>query len=324
VTRERASTLLKIAVSLAGLAYVLWQVPLADIGEVLVDIRWTWLVVTLLLTTSSLVLRAYRWHLLLRGLGLPIRFGRLVELYFVGNFFNAFLPSGFGGDAVRIIEVARDVPPTVGAGTVIVDRLTGLVMLFVMALLVLPFRPADFPGELALVVAGVSAAGIVGAAVLLDGRLIHRLGRRLPRLLAPTGDGPVARTLAAVHGCGWRSVGAALLVSTAFNLMLVGWWATSARALGLGVPYLYLVLIVPVLSVALLIPSISGLGVRESLAPILLAGAGLGRAEAVALSLVVFVVMRVSSLMGAPVYLYTVLRRNRKPTGSAPKAGQAD
>ena len=42
------------------------------------------------------------------------------HLYFVGNFFNAFLPSGFGGDVVRIIEIAEDVPGDVAVGTVIV------------------------------------------------------------------------------------------------------------------------------------------------------------------------------------------------------------
>jgi hypothetical protein len=60
---------------------------------------------------------------------------------------------------------------------------------------------------------------------------------------------------------------------------------------------------VPVLSLALLVPSIGGLGVRETLAPALFAGANLSADEAVALSLLVFALLRLTSLLGAPLYL---------------------
>ena len=73
--------------------------------------------------------------ILVRSLHADVPFKRLVELYFVGGFFNVFLPSGFGGDVVRILELAQDVPAGLAAGTVIIDRLTGLMMLFALALL---------------------------------------------------------------------------------------------------------------------------------------------------------------------------------------------
>ena len=146
--RKHLSTLLKIGVTVAGLIFVLGQIDLSEIGPELANLRWSWLTTAFLLFTIGLVVRAYRWLLLLRGLGIPVAFKRLLELYFVGNFFNSFLPTGFGGDVVRVFEVSQDVPANVAAGTVIVDRLTGLLMLFVMALAALPFRPASFPDEL--------------------------------------------------------------------------------------------------------------------------------------------------------------------------------
>jgi uncharacterized membrane protein YbhN (UPF0104 family) len=309
--RKHLSTLVKITVTVLGLGYVILNVPLDDIGEALVGVRWSWLLVSFVIFTASLVLRAYRWLLLLRGLGVPIRFGRLVELYFVGNFFNAFLPSGFGGDAVRVVEIARDVPANVAAGTVIVDRLTGLLMLFVMALLALPFRPDNFPQELLWLVTAVSVGGLVGGFVLLEGSLIRRFGRWLPAKLSPVGDGPIARLLEAVQGCGWRAIGGALVISMLFNLLLVVSWAVTGLAIGLDISYPYYLLVVPILSVALLVPSVSGLGVREYIAPLLFAGAGVEAGQAVALSLLVFAVMRVGSLLGAPIYILSTLRQNR-------------
>lgn len=316
--RKHLITILKIVVTVVGLGYVLLTVPLEDIGEAIADVRWGWLALTLVISTTSLVLRAYRWLLLLRGLNVQISFGRLVELYFVGNFFNAFLPSGFGGDAVRIMEVARDVPANIAAGTVIVDRLTGLLMLFVMALLALPFRPPDFPQDLFWLVTAVSLIGIVGGIVLLEGSLIRRFGGWLPAKLSPVGDGPVAKVLQAVQGSGWRAVLGALAVSTVFNLFLAAWWYITGLSIGVNISYFYYLLVVPILSVALLVPSVSGLGVREYMAPLLFAGAGVEAGTAVAISLLVTVILRLTSLLGAPIYFFSTLRQKQKTTPKPP------
>jgi uncharacterized membrane protein YbhN (UPF0104 family) len=315
--KKHLSTILKITVTVLGLGYVLFTVDLDDIRTAVTDINWGWLVLAFVLITASLVVRAYRWFLLLRGLNVEINFGRLVELYFVGNFFNAFLPSGFGGDAVRVMEVARDVPANIAAGTVIVDRLTGLLMLFVMALIALPFRPSDFPQDIFLLITAVSVMGLIAGDVLLEGSLIRRFGGWLPAKLSPIGDGPVAKLLQAVQGCGRRAIFGALAVSTFFNLLLASWWYLTGVAIGLNISFLYYLLIVPIMSVALLVPSISGLGVREYLAPILFAGAGVDRAPAIAVSLLVFANMRVSSLLGAPTYILSTLRQKRETAATS-------
>ncbi len=310
--RRHFSSILKITVSLVGLAIVLSRIPAGQIRDELVIVSWPWLIVTFLLVTASLFLRAYRWMLLLNGLKANIGYARLVELYFVGNFFNAFLPSGFGGDAVRILETARNVPTNIAAGTVVVDRMTGLLTLFVMALVALPFRPEQFPDVLALVVAFVSISGLLAGFILFEGSFLRRFGGWLPAVISPTGNGPIAKFLDAVQGCGWRAIGGAFGVSIIFNAMLIAWWTTAALALGFSIPITYMILVVPILSVALLMPSISGLGVREILAGQLFKGAGLNEAEAVALSLLVWLVMHAVSLTGAPIYIAATIRENRK------------
>ncbi len=312
---KRISTLLKVGITVIGLAIVLWRISPGEVLQVLRDATWSWVLVAFLLVVASLFLRAFRWQILLRGLNATVGYGRLAELYFAGNFFNAFLPSGFGGDAVRIIEVARDVPGNIAAGTVIVDRITGLVMLFVMALLVLPFRPEGFPTHLTWIILISCLSGLSASLILLQGSLIRRFGAWLPGKLSPVGDGPVARVMQAVQGCGWKAIAGALGVSTIFNIMLVGWWYAAGRALGYEIPYTHYLLVVPLLSLALLVPSIGGLGVRELLAPYLFTSANLNSgdaaAQAVALSLLVFIIMRTASLLGAPVYIIATVQRDR-------------
>ena len=308
--RKHFSTLLKIAITIGGLIYVWMQVPLSEVQAELTDIDWSWLLLALLMIVSSLAIRAYRWYVLLQGLKADIRFSRLVELYFVGNFFNSFLPSGFGGDVVRVMEAAQNIPANVAAGTVIVDRLAGLLMLFVMALIALPFRPANFPPNLAWQITAVALLGLIGGSLLLDGRLIQRWGRWLPNKLSITDpEQPLAKLLAAVHGCGWTAVFKAFGVSILFNIMLCGWWFICGLSIGHNIPFSHYLLVVPILSILLLVPSIGGLGVRESVAPLLFASAGLTPAQAVTLSLLVTVLTRISGLFGGPVYIASVLRK---------------
>jgi uncharacterized membrane protein YbhN (UPF0104 family) len=307
-TRKRLINLLKIGVTIAGLIIVLREVKPELIVRTLSQAQFGWVLVTFLLINASLVLRAYRWSLLLRGVGGSIHLGRLVELYFVGNFFNMFLLSGLGGDVVRILEAARSVPGSVATGTVLLDRFTGLLMLFVMALFALPFRPDGFPAYLAWFVTAGAGGGLLFLALLMQETFLRRLGRWLPGPLKTEGDTPIARLLDAVAGCGWRAVGGALLISLLFNLLLALWWKTASLALGLTIPYPYFLLVVPVLSVLLLIPSVSGLGPREVMAPVLFAAAGIGVETAVSLSFLVFLTLRLSGLLGAPVYLWTTLR----------------
>ncbi len=317
--RKHLSTLLKIGVTLVGIILIITKMDLSRIGAVLASINWLWAALALALITASLFLRAYRWQLLLHGLGVPIPFTQLANLYFVGNFFNAFLPSGFGGDVMRVVEASRNIPISIATGTVLVDRLTGLLMLFVMGLLALPFRPASFSAEQTWIVAAVSIIGLIAGFVLLEGSLIRRFGGWLPGKLSPVGDGPIAQVLEAVQGCGWTAVFQALAVSTLFNLTLTAWWWLAGKALGFDIAYSYYLLVIPILSITLLVPSISGLGVRENIAPFLFASAGLVSEEAAALSFLVFLLMRISSLFGGPVYIATSLQKKQSASAkSAP------
>jgi uncharacterized membrane protein YbhN (UPF0104 family) len=270
-------------------------------------LRLPWLLASLSLLISTFLVRAYRWRLLLRGLKVYIGYARLAELYFVGNFFNTFLPSGFGGDVVRVIEVAKEVSPSLATGTVLLDRLTGLVMLFVLALLSAPFRPDGFPSNLLWLVGAGAGLVLLVCAILLEGSLLRRLIKPLPVTLAQ----PASRLIDAVQGCGWRAVSGAFAVSLLFNLLLSAWWFSSGRALGVDVPFSYYLLVMPLLSIPLLVPSVAGLGPRELLAPVLFDAAGMGVDTAVSLSLLIFALNRFAGLLGAPVYLIGTIRDSR-------------
>jgi glycosyltransferase 2 family protein len=308
--------LVKATISIAALTWVLVKIPFEQVWAAVRGANLVWLLVVFLMMVVSMVVRAGRWSALLRGLGARVPFGRLVELYFVGSFFNSFLPSGFGGDAVRAAEVARDVDPAVGVGAVIVDRMTGLLVLFAMALLALPFSAGDVPQRVLLSIGAVVLAGLVTGFVLLQGGLLRRAGPWLERVLphkianavSPTGDGMVGKVNRAITGCGRRALAQAFGFSTLFGVMLIGWWALAGSALGIDVSIWAYAAFVPVLAFSMMVPSIGGLGVREGLSSILFASAGMPESDGVALSLVLFVLLRGTGVIGGLLYLLTSVR----------------
>ncbi len=307
--RQYAGTLIKIGVTAVALLLVFRQVDVRLIVTEIGQAHWGWVLFAFGLVNASVVLRAYRWQILLVALHASVRFGRLVELYFAAGFFNSVLPSGLAGDVVRAVEAAHDVPADVAAGTVIVDRLTGLLALFVLALVALPWRPPFFPVTLLAQIVVICVVGLAGGLILLQGGLVRQLGRRIPERVRPYWR-KIEQVLTAVAACGWRAIGMALLVSVLFNLMQIAWWWAAGKALGYDVPVTIYFYTTPLMALATLMPSIGGLGVRENLALLLFAPAGLAPGEAVTLSLLVFALERGSGLLGAPIYMVSVVRQN--------------
>jgi uncharacterized membrane protein YbhN (UPF0104 family) len=297
--------LLRVVVSMGALIFILSTVGLEKVADLIRRADLLLMLVAFLLVVAGIVVRAVRWMALLRALEIQVPLRRLVGLYFVGTFFNAFLPSGLGGDVVRVLELTQDTHAAAAAGTVIVDRLTGLLVLFAMALAALPFSGDLLPTETVSAIGLLSAGGLVAGGVVLQGGLLRRWSRWLPGPLSLTGEGALARVYRAVTGCGPRAVAWALGVSLLFNLLLVALNYLVARAVGVDIALAYFLLFVPVLSVTLTLPiSIGGLGVREGMAVLLFTQAGVGEAAAVAASLGVYLLSTVlAGLLGGLVYL---------------------
>jgi uncharacterized protein (TIRG00374 family) len=312
---------LKVVVSAGLLAYVLiFRVDLRAMGEAISDARWGYLATAIVLAMAGVALRAVRWLVLLRALDIEVPLKRLVKLYYVGTFFNIFMPSGFGGDAIRIIELARHSKKTPEAiGTVLVDRATGLWVLFLLGLLALPFAAGSLTTRMIVLIGAVALAVVIGGWLVMGTRFVPWLGSRV-RL---PGQDKLDRFYRAVSGCGYRALGQACLISLIFNAMNIYTNYTIARAYDVRLSFGVFVTFAPVLATSLMLPSVGGLGVREEAYRLLYGTVEVPGTLAVAMSLTTFAVQTLlPGIVGA--VLYTVegaaqLRRSRdavRPAGA--------
>lgn len=300
-TRSLAFNLLKIVISGGALAYVLLTLDWPTLRVAMHQVRWGYVLTALALSIAGVAIRGVRWKALLHGLGLDVPLLSLVKLYFVGTFFNAFLPTGLGGDAVRVVELARYGAHTPeAAGAVLVDRASGLWTMFLMGLIALPFGAGDIPTPMLLLVTGVGLTAVIGGWLMAGTPLILWLGRRV-RL---PGQAKLERFYRSVSGCGYRALAQACGVSLVFNVMTITVNFLLARSLNVnlspGVFFIYS----PILATALLIPSVGGLGVGEAIYSLIYGTVDVGQELATMMSLGRYVVQTVlPGLIGGILYL---------------------
>ena len=84
---------------------------------------------------GMLFLGSLRWNLLLSGMDIKIPLTRAMRLQLIGFFFNTAMPGAVGGDVIKGMYVLREKTATSKTNsllTIILDRIIGLVALFVI------------------------------------------------------------------------------------------------------------------------------------------------------------------------------------------------
>lgn len=251
----------------------------------------------------GIVVNAFRWQVFLRPVGLALPVPALIRLTFVGTFFNAFLPTGFGGDAYKSFrlrgEAASLAPPL---ATVFLDRLAGLAGLALVALAGSTVRLAPGDRGRVILAASLLALGVLSASGLAL-RLAPRWSEGADR---SSGLGTRVRVFAqafAAAGREPRAVRWGAAVGLASAVLLVAVNVLLARSLRISVPGAAWPGIVLVATLMTVLPvTINGLGFREAAYVWCLGAYGVGHDQALAFALLVLAVTLASSAVGGIVY----------------------
>ncbi len=247
-------------------------------------------IVAFIILIVQALLGAWRWAAIVRIQGGTLDGATALRLFLIGMFVNQTLSSTVGGDALRIWRLrASGLPLAIALEGILLERLTGLVTLSVLAAAALPY--ASGPAALALgllAAAGVSVAAGAALADLLSRRFggrIADLARNARHALASISALPVLAAALAIHLLG---AAAAWLV---------------AAALGIELALLpCLLLVPPALLLATLPISFGGWGVREGVLVATLALVGVPAADALALSVGFGLLVTAAGLPGGVVW----------------------
>lgn len=125
--------LAKIALSATALYYVFSKIDFGQTLEAIKGINVWILLISILVYTISQLISAFRLNTFYKYVPVKISIFTNIKLYWLGMFYNLFLPGGVGGDGYKVFLIRRYHNASVKRliGTVLADRLSGLSIILV-------------------------------------------------------------------------------------------------------------------------------------------------------------------------------------------------
>ncbi len=317
---------MQMGLGLGLIAFLLTRAGgLAGVGVALraAGANWPWVALAVVITLFCILCCAIRWQMLLAMQGLKLRFAKTFALYLIGQFFSALLPGATSGDLVKAYYAARETHhrKTEAIATVFIDRIIGLLalILFVVAVLAWRFRVIwNMPQTrvLAIVYVAMLAVSVVGVAFIVwnrrsGGTSASATGWRQQALRAYEALGQ------SLSSPGTLTVMLALSVVNHVAFVVAEY--ALAKAVGAPLSLADCLTVFPVINAAGTVPlAPGGLGTRDAAAVMLLGLVGVVAAQAMSISLLVYGVMILFSLVGGFVFLAYA------PAGAWRNAGKDD
>lgn len=287
---KRWSGVIRLFVSSALLLWLCFSFDWRAAAVILARADLLWLVLACLTIIVSMGISTVKWDCLLKELNIRESFFSVWQLYWIGLFFNNFLPSSIGGDAVRVVYLGKQSGKTKDVVfSVLAERLIALAALAAVGFTAGWFTPIPFwisRGVLPSLFA-VSVLGYFAAAYL-------------PKVKRP---------------CSLMTLCAVFALSVAFQISVVLVNVCIFRALGVSVGFWAASAVIPAAMAVAMVPAgINGYGLREGAYIFLFGMFGVSKEEAFAASLLFALLVALCSLYGG---VFWVLKRGTFNEGAS-------
>ena len=285
----------RLLVSVALLGWFAWCTNWTQVGQAFSHLRVELWVAAVLLYVVTQLVSAVRWRLLAEPLGFQRPLPQLAAFYFIGMYFNLFLPTSVGGDVVRAWYLDGGSGRKLAAFlSVFVDRFSGLLILLLLACVAAAVCPVTLKPW---ITGSVWVTAGCAAAALLSLPWLGRLTARFDSLRRLVGN---LRIYLDLPGLLLTTSALSLLVQVA-NVVIV--WLVG-QAIDAPIPASYYWILVPMVTLLTLLPSLNGIGIREGGMILFLGPLGVEESTALTLSFLWFSVFTAVSLGGAAIYLF--------------------
>lgn len=268
---------------LAITALVLWLLwrnfDGPEILRILSTAQPVWLAAAVLVLLCQTALSGLRWKITAAQLGQTLALPRAIREYFISQVVNQALPGAIVGDAARAVRARAQAGLAVSSQAVIFERLAGQIAMFITLLCAFGVTwglsggldwPAAFAGPIGI---GLIIGTLILVALIIGNIYPHLFGPRMQ---------PLYKALMTR-----QVLPAQITLGAAITLCNLCAFALCAAAVGVTLSPAAIFAVVPVILFSMLIPfTVSGWGVREGAAAVLLPLAGTIASEAVAASII--------------------------------------
>lgn len=319
VTSTLTKTAVKLMVTILLFLYLFSQLNTERILVILVQpVRWI-LLLSFSIFVSRNIFAAFRNKILLGHNGLDFPLKTLIRFYFIGFFFNMFLPTVVGGDIARgyyLYKLSDGDETTVSA--IIVERGFGILSMIFLSLISVVIAMAAginvFDNKTITFIFIVFSAGFLFSLLFFYEKSGHFIESCIPSFIITKFNGPanVLRNIFS-YGKAPKIMLYVFFLSLLFQFLSILSTYLISVSLGEATPFMYFMIMLPVIWLITMIPvSINGLGLREGAFVFLFSTAGMPKETAMAISLLWLAQTLVLGLAGGVLFLFEGKARKSK------------
>lgn len=310
--QEKRLLILKVATTIALVIFLIFKVEWFSIFEIFTHLNLGLYCLAFLLILCGMAISTMKWQILLKSIDYYGPFWRLFRYYYIGAFFNIILPSVIGGDTVRATLLRKDSSLILrNAASIFIERFLGFIVLLTIASVSFVINYRLFMG--AIIENIMFIIVVVNFLLILSffyPRLIKALLKPVYRILSFARFATflklvdqTARALEKIRN-NKKNIFFAILLSFIFQLVVITCYVLALFALGVDINPLYIFTLYPIVMVITMLPiSINGIGLREWASIFIYGLVGVSRKDILALSLAVYFLLVINSLIGGLFYL---------------------
>src|SRR5215467_9114132 len=123
--------LLKIGETIVCFWYISKKIDFSTAKDAFLKANWWWLFLAVLLLMVSKLFSAFRLNIYFRNIQIHLPEWKNIKLYWLGMFYNLFLPGSISGDAYKVVLLKRKYNSSYKktSAAVLLDRFSGLLAL---------------------------------------------------------------------------------------------------------------------------------------------------------------------------------------------------
>ena len=262
----------------------------------------------------TMLLAGMRFYFSSHVLGFQKNYFQLLQLNFVGTFFNNFLPTTFGGDALRGYYLKRGshIPLSKAVACIIYERYTGMIILFWAASIGFILQDYGFvsksawslPKQLAIFchIGSLITLFIVPFLPQFNKLILGKTNWIYKKLIEPF----------QVYWHDLRFTTKIIFLSILLQLSVMLCHLFIALSLNINIPLSYYLVFYPLTTIAgFMIPSLNGLGVREGAYIFFLKQVSISSDQGLAFSICWLIILLITSIIGGVIYLFGDFRKHK-------------
>jgi len=294
--KRNIKLVLRVGISALLMLWLLFKTESTEIVHSLATISPIVWIIAFLLYMCTQLISTVRWYIIAKSLGFKGKWHTYLGYYFVGMYFNLFLPTSIGGDLLKVLFLSREDKKRLKATySVLADRVFGLLAMFLLGSAAVIINPYALPQHFRIILLSISAAMLATPLLLffIKNLIKNRwpeIGKRLDLTLQLLKNKKVTISALLLS-----------LVMQFIGMLIIG---ILAKDMGLTPPLSFYFAVYPMIALITFLPiSLNGIGIRESGFVFFLSLKGIPIEKALTLSFSFFAVQVAAALLGGGAYI---------------------